>query len=143
MRITPLQPVSAAGQTVRVGAAPLEWNLSGPGQLDLFGRHIRTQQHFDGPIRPRLELTHINEDAEGCATEPGRQPLPPDWCCSPPAAWTGLRRMPPGRTALLLAGGVALVAAINAVGFYLLASDTPEALREVRSRSVATRADSR
>ncbi len=157
VRITPLQPVSAAGQTVRVGAAPPQWNLSGPGQLDLFGQHIPTQPHFDGPIRPRLELTHINEDAEVArllrsgdherlTLEVGRK-LAAGWLrygawetavaaglvLLPLAAWTGLRRMPPGRTVLLLAGGVTAVAAINAVGFYLLASDTPETLREVRS----------
>ncbi|MFE2644646.1 hypothetical protein [Streptomyces nigra] len=64
VRITPLQTVSAAGQTVRVGAAPLEWSLSGPGRLDLFGQSIPTQPEFDGPIRPRLQLAHIEEDAE-------------------------------------------------------------------------------
>lgn len=62
--IIPLQSVSAAGQTVRVGAAPLDWSLSGPGQLDLFGQTIPTRAHFDGPIRPRLELTRIRGDAE-------------------------------------------------------------------------------
>ncbi|MEU0337809.1 GDSL-type esterase/lipase family protein [Streptomyces bobili] len=157
VRITPLQPVSAAGQTVRVGAAPLEWSLSGPGRLDLFGQSLPTQPHFDGPIRPRLQLTHIQEDAEVArllrsgnheqlTLEVGRK-LAAGWLrygawetavaaglvLLPLAAWTGLRRMPTGRTALVLAGGVALVAAVNAIGFYLLASDTPQALREVRS----------
>ncbi|KAB1139033.1 hypothetical protein F7R91_41370 [Streptomyces luteolifulvus] len=51
----------------------------------------------------------------------------------PLAAWTGLRRMPPGRAILLLASGVALVTAINAVGSSLLALDAPRALRDVRS----------
>ncbi|MFE2644647.1 SGNH/GDSL hydrolase family protein [Streptomyces nigra] len=51
----------------------------------------------------------------------------------PLAAWTGLRRMPAGRAAAVLGGGVALVGAVNVVGFYLLASATPQALREVRS----------
>ncbi|WP_432138120.1 SGNH/GDSL hydrolase family protein [Streptomyces sp. bgisy154] len=157
VRITPLQPVSAAGQTVRVGAAPLEWSLSGPGQLDLFGQSIPTQPDFDGPIRPRLELAHIKEDAEVArllrsgdhdrlTLDVGRK-LAAGWLrygawetliaaglvVLPLAAWTGLRRMPPRRVALVLAGGVALVAAVNAVGFYLLASDTPRALRQVRS----------
>ncbi|ELS50875.1 SGNH/GDSL hydrolase family protein [Streptomyces viridochromogenes] len=157
VRITPLQTVSAGGQTVRVGAASLEWSLSGPGQLDLFGQSIPTRPHFDGPIRPRLELTRIHADAEVArllrsgdherlTLEVGRK-LAAGWLrygawetavaaglvLLPLAAWTGLRRMPPGRTVLVLAGGVALVAAINAVGFYLLASDTPQTLREVRS----------
>lgn len=157
VRITPLQPVSAAGQTVRVGAAPLGWSWSGPGQLDLFGQSIPTRPHFDGPIRPRLELTHIDEDAEVArllrsgehdrlTLEVGRK-LASGWIrygawetavaaglvLLPLAAWTGLRRMPPGRTLFLLAGGIALVTAVNAVGFYLLASDTPLILRKVRS----------
>ncbi|MBR8638856.1 SGNH/GDSL hydrolase family protein [Streptomyces tuirus] len=157
VRITPLQPVSAAGQTVRVGAAPLDWSLSGPGQLDLFGQTIPTRPHFDGPIRPRLELTRIKEDAEVArllrsgdherlTLEVGRR-LASGWLrygawetavaaglvALPLAAWTGLRRMPPGRTILVLTSGLALVTAVNAVGFYLLASDTPQALRDVRS----------
>ncbi|CAL9320513.1 hypothetical protein SUDANB148_06160 [Streptomyces sp. SudanB148_2056] len=155
--IVPLQPVSAAGQTVRVGAAPLDWSLSGPGQLDLFGQTIPTRAHFDGPIRPRLELTRIGGDAEVArllrsgdherlTLEVGRK-LASGWLrygawetavaaglvLLPLAAWTGLRRMPPGRAVLVLVGGLALVTAVNAIGFYLLASSTPEALRDVRS----------
>ncbi|MFG2683600.1 SGNH/GDSL hydrolase family protein [Streptomyces sp. NPDC048392] len=157
VRITPLQPVSTAGQTVRVGAAPLDWSLSGPGRLDLFGQSIPTKPHFDGPIRPRLELTHIQEDAEVArllssgdherlTLEVGRK-LAAGWLrygawetavaaglvLLPLAAWTGLRRMPPRRTVLVLAGGVALVTAVNAAGFYLMASATPQVLRNVRS----------
>ncbi|MFE3637517.1 SGNH/GDSL hydrolase family protein [Streptomyces sp. NPDC059168] len=157
VRITPLQPVSAAGQTVRVGAAPLSWSLSGPGQLDLFGQAIPTRAHFDGPIRPRLELTRIKADAEVArllrsgdherlTLEVGRKlasgrvrygawetGVAAGLVLLPLAAWTGLRRMPPGRTVLILAGGLILVAVVNAIGFYLLASDTPRALRDVRS----------
>ncbi|MEU0112346.1 GDSL-type esterase/lipase family protein [Streptomyces bobili] len=104
-----------------------------------------------------MQLTHIQEDAEVArllrsgnheqlTLEVGRK-LAAGWLrygawetavaaglvLLPLAAWTGLRRMPTGRTALVLAGGVALVAAVNAIGFYLPASDTPQALREVRS----------
>ncbi|MFI6012567.1 SGNH/GDSL hydrolase family protein [Streptomyces sp. NPDC051243] len=157
VRITPLQTVSAAGQTVRVGATPLEWSWSGPGQLDLFGQSIPTQPRFDGPIRPRLELTQIDEDAEVArllrsgdhdrlTLEVGRK-LASGWVrygawetavaaglvLLPLAAWTGLRRMSRRRTVFLLVGGIALVTAVNAVGFYLLASDTPHELRNVRS----------
>ncbi|MFE0677691.1 SGNH/GDSL hydrolase family protein [Streptomyces sp. NPDC058867] len=155
--VTPLQPVSAAGQTVRVGAAPLSWSLSGPGRLDLFGQTIPTKAQFDGPLRPRLELTRIEEDSEVAhllrsgdheqlTLEVGRK-LASGWLryaawetavaaglvLLPLAAWTGLRRMPARRTLLVLAGGLALVTAVNAVGFHLLASDTPQALRHVRS----------
>ncbi|WP_240121459.1 MULTISPECIES: GDSL-type esterase/lipase family protein [unclassified Streptomyces] len=157
VQITPLQPVSAAGQTMRVGAAPLKWSLSGPGQLDLFGQSIPTRPLFDGPIRPRLELTHIREDAEVAGLlrsgehdrltlEVGRK-LAAGWArygawetavaaglvLLPLAAWTGWRRMPVRRTVLVLTGGVFLVASVNAVGFYLLAFDTPRVLSDVRS----------
>lgn len=57
--ITPMQEVSAAGQTIRVGVTAPSWDLSGPGELDLFGQSIPTTMHFDGPVRPRLALTHI------------------------------------------------------------------------------------
>ncbi|MET9135183.1 SGNH/GDSL hydrolase family protein [Streptomyces antibioticus] len=155
--ITPLQPVSAAGQTIRVGAAPLSWSLSGPGRLDLFGQTLPTRARFDGPVRPRLELTRIKQDAEVArllrsgdherlTLEVGRK-LASGWVrygawetavaaglvLLPLAAWTGLRRMPPRRTVFVLAGGLALVTAVNSVGLYLLASDTPRALRNVRS----------
>lgn len=57
--VTPMQSVSAAGQTVQVGTASPSWDLSGPGELDLFGQQIPTSIDFVGPVRPRLELTHI------------------------------------------------------------------------------------
>ncbi|MCX3058314.1 SGNH/GDSL hydrolase family protein [Streptomyces beihaiensis] len=60
VRITPLQTVSAAGQTLRVGAALPRFSLSGPGGLDLFGQKIPTEPRFDGPLRPRLDLAHIS-----------------------------------------------------------------------------------
>lgn len=157
VRITPLQSVTVAGQTVRVGAAPLGLSLSGPGELDLFGRPIPTKVHFDGPIRPRLQLTHIATDSQvdhllqsGDHSQlalhlKGR--LASGWLgyglwetavavglvLLLLAAWTGLRRMPWRRTVRMLAAGVAVVCALNAVGFYLLASSTPDALRKVRS----------
>src|SRR4051794_19277066 len=58
VQLTPMQSVSAAGQTVQVGAARPGTSLSGPGELDLFGEAIATRPHFDGPIRPRLKLAH-------------------------------------------------------------------------------------
>lgn len=57
--ITPMQEVSAAGQTIQVGVTAPSWDLSGPGELDLFGQSIPTTLHFVGPVRPRLALTHI------------------------------------------------------------------------------------
>jgi lysophospholipase L1-like esterase len=57
--VTPMQEVSAAGQTIEVGATAPSFSLSGPGQLDLFGQALPTRLHFDGPVRPRVRLTHI------------------------------------------------------------------------------------
>lgn len=57
--VTPMQEVSTAGQTIRVGVTSPSWSLSGPGQVDLFGQTLPTVIEFAGPIRPRLELTHI------------------------------------------------------------------------------------
>src|SRR5258708_8610979 len=66
LRVTPLQTVSAAGQTAQVGAAAPSWaslthpSLSGPGELDLFGQVIPTRIAFTGPIRPWLQLDQIS-----------------------------------------------------------------------------------
>lgn len=57
--VTPMQQVSAAGQTVEVGVTAPSLSLSGPGELDLFGQSIPTTTTFVGPVRPRLRLTHI------------------------------------------------------------------------------------
>ena len=59
LAVTPMQKISAAGQTVAVGTTAPSWSLSGPAQLDLFGQHIPTNLTFFGPVRPRLVLTHI------------------------------------------------------------------------------------
>jgi len=59
LAVTPMQKVSAAGQTVAVGTTAPSLSLSGPAQLDLFGQHIPTNVEFFGPVRPRLVLTNI------------------------------------------------------------------------------------
>lgn len=157
VRITPMQSVSAAGQTVKVGATSPDWQTSGPGELDLFGQSLPTKVVFDGPIRPRLKLTHIDENAQVAqlvrsgdhqklTLVTGRD-LAGGWvvygvCETSVAvgvtllvllAWTGLRRMPRRPTFAVLASGAALVVAVNATGFYLLATQTPAALRHVHS----------
>ncbi|MFC8521006.1 SGNH/GDSL hydrolase family protein [Streptomyces sp. NPDC057257] len=157
VRITPLQSVSAAGQTVRVGAAPVSWSLSGPGRLDLFGQSMPTRPHFDGPIRPRLALSRISDDAEVAqllrsgdherlTLDVGHK-LVGGWVrygvwetavavglvLLPLGAWAGLRRMPRRRAVQVLVGGTALVVALNAVGFVLLALDTPRTLHSLKS----------
>lgn len=60
LSVTPLQSVSALGQTVKVGTASPSLSLSGPGVLDLFGQSLPTQAHFFGPVRPRLVLARIS-----------------------------------------------------------------------------------
>ncbi|WP_236654680.1 GDSL-type esterase/lipase family protein [Streptacidiphilus anmyonensis] len=156
VRIAPLQSVSAAGQTVAVGAASPGLSLSGPGELDLFGQRIATVPRFDGPIRPRLDLTHITPGAavtqllhnggqSGLAVI--GHSLAQGWIRY--AAWesviaagitvtvllafAGLHRMTRRRTACLLAAGLVAVCALNTVGFALLASRTPAALRSVHT----------
>jgi lysophospholipase L1-like esterase len=57
--VTPMQSVSAAGQTVQVGATAPSFGLSGPGQVDLFGQQLPTVIDFVGPVRPRLALSRI------------------------------------------------------------------------------------
>lgn len=59
LRITPLQSVSALGQTVGVGVTSPTASLRGPGEVDLFGQPLPTQARFVGPVRPRLVLTDI------------------------------------------------------------------------------------
>jgi lysophospholipase L1-like esterase len=59
LEVTPLQTVSALGQTVGVGAAPPSLSLSGPGEVDLFGQPLPTSVRFLGPVRPRLVLNSI------------------------------------------------------------------------------------
>ncbi|MFF8996289.1 SGNH/GDSL hydrolase family protein [Streptomyces sp. NPDC014983] len=157
VRITPMQTVSAAGQTMRVGVMPPQLNLSGPGELVLFGQKIPTEPRFDGPIRPRLVLAHItpgHEVAEllksgdhGKLTLAVGHRLTSGWVRY--ALWetavaagvvlvvstaaTGVRRMPPRRTVGVLAAGLAMVCVVNLVGFGLLASGTLRVLGHVHS----------
>jgi hypothetical protein len=151
VQLTPMQQVTAAGQTVQVGAAQPGSSMSGPGELDLFGEAIATRPHFDGPIRPRLKLTHIDLGPEvGDAGE-----LVPDLSKQLGSGWlryclwesliaagcaaviavavAGVRRATRRTMLAMVAAGVASVCAVNAVGIYLLASGTPRVLRQVRS----------
>jgi lysophospholipase L1-like esterase len=59
LRVTPLQTVSALGQTVGVGTAAPSFSLSGPGEVDLFGQPLPTSVRFLGPVRPKLVLNSI------------------------------------------------------------------------------------
>ncbi|MFC1418056.1 GDSL-type esterase/lipase family protein [Streptacidiphilus cavernicola] len=157
VRITPVQSVSAAGQSIQVGAVQPDLSLSGPGELDLFGQAMPTRPRFDGPIRPRLKLAQITIDSQvnQMVGAGGRDSLELTVSRQLASGWirycvwetviaagcaaviviaaAGVRRAH-GRTVLkLLAVGVVGVCAVNAVGVYLLASSTPRALRQVRS----------
>ncbi|WP_416986037.1 SGNH/GDSL hydrolase family protein [Streptomyces sp. T028] len=156
IRVTPLQTVSPAGQTVQVGAATPDLSMSGPGELDLFGQVIPTRPRFEGPIRPRLKVTQISLNAQASAlTEPGgAQAAGKELSEQLTSAWTryllwetliavgfaaliavaitGLRRSSRTATLRTLAFAVGGVCALNALGVYLLASGTPAALRHVR-----------
>jgi lysophospholipase L1-like esterase len=156
VRLTPMQSVTTADQTVQVGAAAPDLALSGPGELDLFGEAIPTRPRFDGPIRPRLKLAHITlgtqvsqmarEGAHGLVPELSRQ-LATGWihyclwetliaagCAAVIAASvTGIRRASTRSMLLTVSAALATVLTVNVVGIYLLASGTPRALRQVRT----------
>src|SRR2546423_879928 len=158
VRITPLQSVTAAGQTVDVGAASPGWAWSGPGELDLFGQKIITQPDFPGPVRPKLRLTQITANAGvaqlfGSRDHDGGAPLGRQlaggwlryglWGGGVSAgivilvlaAVTGLRRYSLRRPAAVLLAGTVAMTAVNVMGFGLLASGTPDTLRKVHSLS--------
>lgn len=72
--VTPMQQVSAAGQTIQVGTTAPTWSLSGPGELDLFGQQFDTITTFVGPVRPRLSLTHISLSQQLAEFAGGKSP---------------------------------------------------------------------
>jgi lysophospholipase L1-like esterase len=154
LRVSPLQTVSAAGQTAQVGATLPNMSLSGPGELDLFGQVMATKPDFTGPIRPKLALEHITIDqhviqmlrAEGPSkvTLTFSQQLATGWehyflwetliavgfAVVPLVAIAAVRRRPLWK---LLAGGIAVVVAVNVGGIALTASGTPKVLRSVKT----------
>ncbi|MBV9383936.1 MAG: hypothetical protein JOY82_16410 [Streptosporangiaceae bacterium] len=154
MRVTPLQTVSAAGQTAQVGAAMPALSPAGPGELDLFGQVMPTRPHFTGPIRPRLQLTHITIDPQVVRMLRADGPHKIELSLSQQlaAGWTryfewetliaagfalvalvavaGVFRKPVLKMA---AAGVAVVCAVNVGGILLTASSTPRMLRSVKT----------
>ncbi|WP_370079912.1 GDSL-type esterase/lipase family protein [Streptacidiphilus sp. MAP12-16] len=157
VRITPVQSVTAAGQSMQVGAVQPGLSLSGPGELDLFGEAIPTKPHFDGPIRPRLRLAHITIDSQvhQIVRSDGHDTLELTLSRQLAAGWTryclwetviaagctavvfvafaGVRRASRRSMFTMLAAGVVSVCVVNAIGVYLLASSTPRALQQVRT----------
>jgi lysophospholipase L1-like esterase len=155
LRVAPLQTVSAAGQTAQVGATLPNASVRGPGELDLFGQVMATKPDFPGPIRPRLALEHITIDPQVIqmlrADGPSKvaltlsQQLAAGWeryflwetliaagfAVVPLVAIAAVRRRP--QIWKLLAGGIAVVVAVNAGGIALTASGTPRVLRSVKT----------
>jgi len=155
LRVAPLQTVSAAGQTAQVGATLPNASLRGPGELDLFGQVMATKPEFSGPIRPKLALEHITIDshvvqelrAEGSAKVELTlsQQLAAGWehyflwetlialgfAVIPLVAVAAVRKRP--AIWKMLAGGLAVVCAVNVGGIALTASGTPGVLRSVKT----------
>jgi lysophospholipase L1-like esterase len=155
LRVTPLQTVSAAGQTAQVGATLPNAGIKGPGELDLFGEVMATKPQFTGPIRPRLVLEHITIDPQVVqvlrSAGPQRveltlsQQLAAGWeryflwetlialgfAAIPLVAVAAVRKKP--AIWKMLAGGLAVVCAVNVGGIALTASGTPKELRSVKT----------
>jgi hypothetical protein len=159
LRVTPLQTVSAAGQSAQIGATA-SMSLSGPGELDLFGQAMPTNPHFSGPIRPRLQLTHITIDQQVVRTLKADGPRTIELSLSQQlaAGWTryfeyetlivaafalvGLvaivgvvRRHSVTRKVVLLTAvaGTAFAVVANVGGVLLTASSTPKVLGSVKT----------
>jgi GDSL-like lipase/acylhydrolase family protein len=154
LRVTPLQTVSAAGQTAQVGATLPSLSARGPGELDLFGQAMPTRPQFTGPIRPRLQLSRITINPQVVQTlradGPRRielslsQELASGWeryfvwetliaagfAAVPLIAFAAVRRKPMLK---IVAIGLAVACAVNVGGVLLTASGTPGVLRGVKT----------
>ena len=155
LRVTPLQTVSAAGQTAQVGATLPNASLRGPGELDLFGQLMATKPQFTGPIRPQLALEHITIDPQVVqmlrAQGPAKveltlsQQLAAGWeryfvwetliavgfAAIPLVAVAAVRRRP--AIWKMLAAGIGVVCLVNVGGIAATASGTPRVLRSVKT----------
>jgi lysophospholipase L1-like esterase len=155
LRVTPLQTVSAAGQTAQVGATLPNASLRGPGELDLFGQVMATKPQFAGIIRPKLALEHVTIDPQVVqmlrAEGPSRveltlsQQLAAGWehyfiwetliavgfAAIPLIAVAAVRKRP--AIWKLLASGLTVVLLVNLGGIALTAAGTPKVLRSVKT----------
>ncbi len=155
LRVTPLQTVSAAGQTAQVGATLPNASFRGPGELDLFGEVMATRPQFTGPIRPKLVLEHITIDPQVVQVLRSQGPqkveltlsqqLAVGWkryflwetliaagfAAIPLIAVAAVRKKP--AVWKMLAGGLAVVCAVNVGGIAATAYGTPKILRSVRT----------
>ena len=153
---TPMQQVSAAGQTVQVGTAAPTLDLSGPGQLVLFGQQLPTTLQFDGPVRPRLVLSRITlseQLAQLTAQDPQasarslENALISGWkryfvwqivvvgLCAVVilGAIAGWLRHGPKSTVKLIVIGLVVAEAIDLGAIMVTASSTPQKLRSIHS----------
>ncbi len=157
MQVTPLQTVSAAGQTARVGATAPSLSLEGPGELDLFGQVMPTKPQFEGPIRPLLQLTHITIDKQVTRLLRSDNPRELELNLSQQLAqgweryfeWevliaagfavvaliavAGIRKQSYKNMAKTVGAGLAVLLAVNIGGVLLTASSTPRVLRSVKT----------
>jgi lysophospholipase L1-like esterase len=155
LRITPLQTVSAAGQTAQVGATLPNASIKGPGELDLFGQTMPTKPQFTGPIRPKLALEHITIDPKVVqmlrSDGPQKveltlsQQLAAGWehyflwetliavgfAAVPLVAVAAVRKRP--AVWKMVAMGVGVLCLVNVGGILLTASGTPRTLRSVKT----------
>ena len=155
LRVTPLQTVSAAGQSAQVGATLPNASLRGPGELDLFGQVMATKPQFTGVIRPKLALERVTIDPQVVqalrAEGPSKveltlsQQLASAWeryfvwetliavgfAAIPLIAVAAVRKRP--AIWKLLAVGIAVVCLVNVGGIALTAAGTPKVLRSVKT----------
>jgi len=155
LRVTPLQTVSAAGQTAQVGATLPNASLRGPGELDLFGQVMATKPQFTGPIRPKLALERVTIDPQVVgmlrAEGPSKveltlsQQLAAGWeryfvwetliavgfAAIPLIAVAAVRKRP--AIWKLLVAGIAVVCRVNVGGIAVTAAGTPKMLRSVKT----------
>jgi lysophospholipase L1-like esterase len=157
--LTPLQTVTVAGQVMEVGASTASLSLSGPGEIDLFGQSLPTSMQFEGPVRPRLELSQISINSELTSFVQGGRPtgaerilgsrLADGW--KRYFAWetviagggalilvgavAGWRRTKHGTTVKLLVAGLLVAEAINLGAIMITAYSAPGLLRNAHSLS--------
>ncbi|HLX52005.1 MAG TPA: GDSL-type esterase/lipase family protein [Streptosporangiaceae bacterium] len=159
LQVTPLQRVVVAGQMIEVGASAPDLSLSGPGEVDLFGQALPTDQRFTGPVRPRLQLSQITINSELTTFVEGNHlagaqrrlgaSLASGWKSY--FAWetviagagalvlvgavAGWRRHGLRSTLQLLAAGLVVTEAINLGAIMITAYSAPAVLRQVHSLS--------
>ena len=155
--VTPMQTVTVAGQVIQVGASAPDFSLSGPGQVDLFGQSLPTNQRFNGPVRPRLQLSQISINSElttfiegarhGDAKRILGARLADGWkryftwetvvtgagALILAGAVAGWRRLPRSSTIKLLAAGLVVAEALNVGAIMITTYSAPALLRQVHS----------